>query len=61
MKVKFRDLLAALDFHSRVVREYKNVKIVVSDRFVTVDRDLKSLALSMGGEIVPIASQSTQK
>ena len=51
----FRDLLGALDFHARIVREYKNVNVQVTDRKVTVmstKQSIVTLAQRMRGELV---------
>lgn len=52
-KVKFHDLLAALDYQTRVARESKHTTVRVVDRVVTVDSkdiELLKLARKMGGE-----------
>ena len=49
---KFRNLLAALDFRDRLVREYKGVVVQVTDsRVVVMDTRtvIKDLAIRMGG------------
>ena len=52
LEFTFRDLLGALDFHSRMAREYKGVVVQVSDRRVVVmssDPGIRELALKMRG------------